>query len=90
MSPPELLLWGYLRGKGLGGLKFRRQHPMGRYVQDFYCPAANLVIEIDGEGHGHGRMNRRRRFAPPLAGEGRRRKRGSVSERSATEGRPRA
>jgi len=36
------------------GLKFRRQHPLGPYVADFYCPAAKLVIEIDGEAHNMG------------------------------------
>jgi ATP-dependent DNA helicase RecQ len=53
MSPPEVLLWTHLRGRALGGLKFRRQHPIGRYVLDFYCPEARLVIEVDGEGHLH-------------------------------------
>ena len=51
MSPPEVLLWTHLRGRALDGLKFRRQHPLGRYVLDFYCPAARLVVEVDGEGH---------------------------------------
>jgi len=54
MSTPEVLLWTHLRGRALGGLKLRRQHPIGRYVLDFYCPEARLVIEIDGESHGHG------------------------------------
>jgi ATP-dependent DNA helicase RecQ len=54
MSPPEVLLWTHLRGRSLDGLKFRRQHPMGRYVLDFYCPEARLVVEVDGEGHLHG------------------------------------
>ncbi|HVM99590.1 MAG TPA: endonuclease domain-containing protein [Caulobacteraceae bacterium] len=54
MSAPEVLLWTQLRGRTIAGLKFRRQHPVGRYVLDFYCPAAKLVIEIDGEGHGVG------------------------------------
>ena len=51
MSPPEVLLWAHLRGRAPDGLKFRRQHSMGRYVLDFYCPEANLAIEIDGESH---------------------------------------
>jgi very-short-patch-repair endonuclease len=54
MSPPEVLLWTNLRGRALGGLKFRRQHPIGRYLLDFYCPEARLVIEVDGEGHSQG------------------------------------
>ena len=34
--------------------RFRRQHPLGPYVLDFYCPAAELVVEVDGSGHSHG------------------------------------
>jgi very-short-patch-repair endonuclease len=52
MSLPEVLLWNGLRGGRLDGLKFRRQHPMGPYVFDFYCPAAHLAVEIDGWSHG--------------------------------------
>jgi very-short-patch-repair endonuclease len=52
MSLPEVLLWNGLRGGRLDGLKFRRQHPMGPYVLDFYCPAAHLAVEIDGWSHG--------------------------------------
>jgi very-short-patch-repair endonuclease len=50
---PEVLLWRELR-KRPGGFKFRRQHPLGWYVVDFYCPAANLVVEVDGQGHSMG------------------------------------
>jgi very-short-patch-repair endonuclease len=50
MSLPEVLLWRELRGERLGA-KFRRQHPIGPYIADFYCSAANLVIEIDGFAH---------------------------------------
>ena len=53
MSLPEVLLWQRLRG-GASGVKFRRQHPIGPYVADFYCRALRLVIEIDGQGHNHG------------------------------------
>ena len=53
MTPPELRLWGVLRGKAFSGLRFRRQHPIGPYILDFYCPAAHLAVEVDGEGHGH-------------------------------------
>jgi very-short-patch-repair endonuclease len=49
-SPPEGLLWQVLRTRP-GGFKFRRQHPFGWYIADFYCPAARLVIEIDGQSH---------------------------------------
>jgi very-short-patch-repair endonuclease len=50
MSPPEARLWALLR-RSPGGVRFRRQHPVGPYVADFYCPAAKLVIEIDGLIH---------------------------------------
>ena len=50
MSPPEMKLWALLR-RSPGGVSFRRQHPIGPYVADFYCPAAKLVIEIDGHIH---------------------------------------
>ncbi|MCL6740235.1 endonuclease domain-containing protein [Sphingomonas sp. RB56-2] len=50
MTLPEVLLWRELRRRP-GSLKFRRQHPFGRCIVDFYCPAARLVIEIDGMAH---------------------------------------
>jgi very-short-patch-repair endonuclease len=50
MSPPEAKLWALLR-RCPGGVRFRRQHPIGSYVADFYCPAVKLVIEIDGRIH---------------------------------------
>ncbi len=50
MTLPEMLLWKALRTRP-GGFKFRRQHPAGAYVLDFYCPAARLAIEVDGFGH---------------------------------------
>ena len=50
MTPPEVILWQVLRTRP-GGLKFRRQHPIGPYVADFFCPAARLVIEVDGDAH---------------------------------------
>jgi very-short-patch-repair endonuclease len=51
MSLPEVLLWRHLRGRGDGKPVFRRQHPIGPYVLDFYCPSRLLCIEIDGEMH---------------------------------------
>jgi very-short-patch-repair endonuclease len=45
------MLWAALRGNRLAGLKFRRQHPMDRFVLDFYCPEKRLAVEIDGEIH---------------------------------------
>jgi very-short-patch-repair endonuclease len=51
MTPAEQVLRDALRGRQLGGLRFRCQHPVGRFVLDFYCPAAKLVIEVDGAVH---------------------------------------
>ncbi len=51
MTPPEARLWQVLKGRQLAGLKFRRQHPIGPYVLDFYCPEAKLAVEVDGLGH---------------------------------------
>ena len=50
MTLPEVLLWQQLRARP-HGLKFRRQHPAGPYVLDFYCEEARLCIEVDGEAH---------------------------------------
>ena len=50
MTLPEAMLWKELR-KRPAGLKFRRQHPAGHYILDFYCAAARLAIEVDGWGH---------------------------------------
>ena len=47
----ERRLWNWLRGRTFGGVKFRRQVPIGRYVIDFYCPELKLAIEIDGRHH---------------------------------------
>src|SRR3954451_7225963 len=51
MTLPEVLLWQALRGGRGGGLRFRRQHPIGPDVLDFYCPAVRLAVEIDGAAH---------------------------------------
>ena len=51
-TPAEALLWERLRNGGLSRAKFRRQHPIGRFVVDFCCPTADLVIELDGGVHG--------------------------------------
>jgi len=47
----EAVLWGYLKQKQLESRKFRRQHSIGKYIVDFYCPEEKLVIELDGENH---------------------------------------
>ena len=51
MPKAEAVLWSFLKGKQLNGYKFRRQHGIDKYIIDFYCPKARLVIEIDGETH---------------------------------------
>ena len=45
-----MILWGYLRTKPFGH-KFRRQHPLGIYIADFYCHSLKPVIEVDGDIH---------------------------------------
>ena len=51
MTKSEILLWGALRNRKFDGLKFRRQHPVGRFVLDFYCPGHKLAVEVDGGVH---------------------------------------
>jgi very-short-patch-repair endonuclease len=46
MSPGQARLWERLRARQVGGWKFRRQHPIGPYFVDFYCPAARLIVQI--------------------------------------------
>ena len=58
MSLPEKLLWQELR-KRPAQLKFRRQHPAGDYVLDFFCAKAKLAIEVDGQSHDRGEAARR-------------------------------
>ena len=48
---PERIVWGFLRDRQLGGLKFRRQHPVGPYIVDFCCPDIRLIVELDGLSH---------------------------------------
>jgi type I restriction enzyme M protein len=47
----EAALWALLRGRRLGGFKFRRQHPCGPFILDFFCPERRLAIELDGGQH---------------------------------------
>lgn len=47
----ESKLWSRIRARRLEGAHFRRQHPIGRWIADFYCSEAKLVIELDGGGH---------------------------------------
>jgi cyclase len=50
MTEAEIVLWMHLKS-GVNGLKFRRQHPVGIYIADFYCHKVKLIIEIDGLIH---------------------------------------
>jgi very-short-patch-repair endonuclease len=51
MTDAEERLWYNLRRHGLDGYKFRRQHPLGPYILDFYCAKGRLVVEVDGGQH---------------------------------------
>jgi len=51
MTDTESLLWAKLRKKQLKGYQFYRQRIIGNYIVDFYCPKANLIIELDGGQH---------------------------------------
>jgi len=51
LTPAEAGLWKMIQGSKLGGRKFRRQHSVGNYILDFYCPSEKLAIELDGETH---------------------------------------
>ena len=53
LTLPEVLLWQVLRQRS-GGFKFRRQHPAGPYVLDFFCAAAKLAVEVEGKAHDMG------------------------------------
>ena len=71
MTPPEVALWMRLKHRASGLPVFRRQHPFGPYVLDFYCAKAKLAIEVDGQSHGMGdRPKRDERRDAFLAREG--------------------
>ena len=50
-TPAEAVLWNLLKNKQVLGMKFRRQHSVGPYILDFYCPQIRLCIELDGHDH---------------------------------------
>ena len=58
-TPAERLLWSKLRSRQRSGCKFRRQHPIGKYILDFYCSEARLAIEIDGGQHADDQQRKR-------------------------------
>ena len=70
MSQPEVVLWRSLRGGRLTGLRFRRQHPLGPWILDFYCAEHRLGVEIDGWGHNMGEPGRDERRDLDLARRG--------------------
>jgi very-short-patch-repair endonuclease len=51
MTNVEWKLWNELRANRLAGFRFRRQHPIGDFIADFYCHVAKLVVEVDGPDH---------------------------------------
>lgn len=51
MTEPEIMLWSRLRGRHGEKPTFRRQHPLGPFILDFFCPSARLVVEVDGATH---------------------------------------
>jgi len=51
MTDSELKLWSRIRRRQIFGLQFYRQRPIGNYIVDFYCPRAQLVLEVDGLQH---------------------------------------
>jgi very-short-patch-repair endonuclease len=51
LTPAEAKLWTLLKNSQLDGRKFRRQHSVGCYILDFYCPAERLAVELDGAAH---------------------------------------
>ena len=50
-TPEEAVLWTQIKSRKIKGYKWRRQHPIGGYILDFYCPKAKLCIELDGANH---------------------------------------
>ena len=50
-TPAEQALWHALRRQQVGGVQFRRQRPIGKFIADFYCHKARLVVEVDGGVH---------------------------------------
>jgi len=59
VTSAEERAWWLLRNRRLSGLKFRRQHPVGKYVVDFYCSQAHLAVELDGSVHAQPAQARR-------------------------------
>ena len=50
-TPAEKLFWQVIKNRQVANLKFKRQHPVGPFIVDFYCHEASLIIEVDGDVH---------------------------------------
>lgn len=59
MTSAEKQLWSHLRNRQIEGLKFRRQHGIGPYIVDFFCPERRIVIEVDGDVHAFPQQTRK-------------------------------
>jgi very-short-patch-repair endonuclease len=71
LTPPEARLWCSLKGRGLRGLRFRKQHPIGPYILDLFCAEALLAVEVDGSTHQQPEQaTRDRRRTEWLGGQG--------------------
>src|SRR5208337_3969709 len=57
LTPAEAELWKSLQRSQVCGKKFRRQHSVGPYILDFYCPECRLAVELDGQGHFNSMMS---------------------------------
>ncbi len=55
------MLWARLRGRRYAGIKFRRQQPVGKYIADYYCADAKIILELDGDSHAGRERNDARR-----------------------------
>lgn len=51
LTPPEARLWSRPKGRGVHGIKFRKQHPVGPYILDFFCAEARRAVEVGGSVH---------------------------------------
>ena len=51
LTPEEAILWNVIKSKQIDNYKWRKQHPIGPFILDFYCPKAKLCIELDGNTH---------------------------------------
>jgi very-short-patch-repair endonuclease len=70
MTLPEVLLWQGLKSRQAGGFKFRRQHPVGPWILDFYCKEHQLAVEVDGWSHNMGELGYDERRDADLARRG--------------------